>query len=286
MAVAVAVAAGGATTGLLDAGMLGHASPVSPARTVLGAFHSVSLDSPLHYLVRLPPGYARGGRRYPVIYFLHGLPAGPSSYQSIAWVGQALDRAGGQAILVVPQGTRSSNGDPEYLDWGPGNNWATALSAELPAFIDAHYSTIASRAGRALVGVSAGGYGATNLGLHHPGEFSVIESWSGYFEPTDATGETVLDLGSAEANIAASVDALAVSLARQFLSYPTFLAFYVGRADKTFARDNIELNTELKNAGVTHTFALYSGGHTLTLWKAHAVGWLAIALKNLAPVEA
>src|SRR5579884_1350655 len=151
------------------------------------AFHSRALDSTLHFLIRLPDGYARGNRRYPVVYFLHGLPAGPTSYRAVAWVEDALDHAGRPAFLVVPQGTRRQNGDPEYHDWGPGHDWATALGVELPAYVDAHYRTIPNRGGRAIVGVSAGGYGATSIGLGEPGRFSVVESWSGYFEPTDPT---------------------------------------------------------------------------------------------------
>ena len=47
-------------------------------------------------------------------------------------------------------------------------------------------------AGRAIVGLSAGCYGATMLGLNHLGEFSVIESWSGYFHATDPSGNRAL----------------------------------------------------------------------------------------------
>ena len=286
--VAAAVAAAAAAAGLLTAAALGNSSRrvnSRAAQTALGVFRSAALDSQLHFLIRLPAGYGSSGRRYPVIYFLHGLPAGPTSYQSLTWLGQALDRAGGQAILVVPQGTRRDGGDPEYLDWGPGHDWATALAAELPAYIDAHYRTIASRGGRAIVGVSAGGYGATTLGLQHPGTFSVVESWSGYFEPTDPTGKTVLDLGSSAANAQASVHALVGKLGKQFRRYPTLLAFYVGRSDPTFVEDNLELNSQLTSAGVRHTFATYPGAHTLALWQAHATDWLAMALEHLAPIE-
>lgn len=247
-----------------------------------GSFRSVSLDSRLHFLVSLPAGYANGAHRYPVIYFLHGLPAAPTAYQSLSWVGTALDRAGGQAILVVPQGTRRVNGDPEYHDWGPGHNWATALGRELPAYIDTHYRTIPTRAGRALIGVSAGGYGATSLGLHNPQRFSVIESWSGYFEPTDPTGTSVLDLGSDAANNAASVHTLARTLKQQFRRYPTFLAFYVGRSDPTFVQENLQLNEELNDLAVSHAFTTYPGGHSNSLWQAHAATWLSMALKHLA----
>ena len=252
-------------------------------RTTAGSFRSAALDSRLHFLVGLPAGYASGARRYPVIYFLHGLPAAPTAYQSLSWVGAALDKAGGQAILVIPQGTRRMNGDPEYHDWGPGHNWATALARELPAYIDAHYRTIATRAGRALIGESAGGYGATSLGLHNPQRFSVVESWSGYFEPTDPTGTSALDLGSDAANNAASVHTLVRTLKQQFRRYPTFLAFYVGRSDPTFVPENLQLNQELNAFAVPHAFTTYPGGHSTALWQLHAATWLSMALNHLAP---
>jgi enterochelin esterase-like enzyme len=274
-----------ALVGLVCAG-----SPRAAAReqllSVAGSFHSQALRGRLHFLVYLPPDYADGSRRYPVVYFLHGLPAGPTSCLALAWAHEALVRAGGTAILVVPQATRRANGDPEYQNWGTGRDWQTALSGELPAFVDVHYRTIASRAGRALVGVSAGGYGAAIMGLHAPAKFSVIESWSGYFRPTDATGEKTLELGSSAADADASVESLVPSLATQFRRYPTFFAFYVGRSDPTFVPDNTTLHRDLTAAGVGHVFALYKGGHTVTLWKAHAAAWLGLALSHLAPATA
>lgn len=251
----------------------------------LDAFHSKALDSSLHFLIKLPEGYAQTTKRYPVVYFLHGLPAGPTSYRSVAWVEAALDRTGRPAILVVPQGTRTLNGDPEYHDWGPGRNWATALGSELPTYVDGHYRTIASRRGRAIVGVSAGGYGAASIGLANPGRFSVIESWSGYFEPTDPTGTKVLDLGSKEADDAASVHAAAERLRVQFARHSTFFGFYVGSSDPTFVGENEQLNLELNAARVPHLFELYHGGHTVSLWRAHAAAWFTLALRRLSTAQ-
>jgi enterochelin esterase-like enzyme len=259
-----------------------HAATHEVVPAVSASLQSKALGGRLRFLVYVPAGYADDTRRYPAVYFLHGLPAGPSSYLSLGWVHAALERAGGEAILVVPQTTRQANGDPEYQNWGSGHDWQTALARELPAWIDAHYRTIASRAGRALVGVSAGGYGATIIGLHYPAEFSVIESWSGYFRPTDKTGQKTLELGSAKANAGADVEKLVPSLPAQFAAYPTFLAFYVGDADRTFVADNTTLDRDLSVSGVDHLFELYAGGHTVTLWKARAVTWLGLALAHLA----
>jgi len=208
------------------------------AEPLTTSFSSAALKSRLHFLVHLPAGYATSGKRYPVVYFLHGLPAGPTSYESVSWVAAALDRTALPAILIVPQGTRTTNGDPEYHDWGPGRNWETALAVELPRYVDAHFRTIRNRSGRAIVGVSAGGYGATILGLHHPATFAAIESWSGYFRPTDPTGRETLDVGTDGDNAYASVHMLVPGLVGQLARYPTLLAFYIGAGDPTFVADN------------------------------------------------
>jgi S-formylglutathione hydrolase FrmB len=259
---------------------------VSAATSTTSAFRSRALNSRLHFLIELPDGYATSGLRYPVIYFLHGLPASPTSYQTLAWVERALEATGRGAILVVPQAASSGSSDPEYHDWGPGKNWETALAVELPKYIDAHYRTIANRSGRAIIGLSAGGYGATILGVHHPNEYAVIESWSGYFRPTDETGENTLDVGSKADNDNASVHALLARIKAQFRRYPTFFGFYVGRSDPTFVADNLRLDRELTAARVSHLFELYAGGHATTLWRSHAVAWLTLAIDRLqAPVK-
>ncbi|HVH51040.1 MAG TPA: hypothetical protein VM690_02760, partial [Gaiellaceae bacterium] len=46
-------------------------------------YFSHALDAQLHFLVALPEDYAASARRFPVVYFLHGLPAGPTSYRSV-----------------------------------------------------------------------------------------------------------------------------------------------------------------------------------------------------------
>lgn len=272
-AAAAAVPLGGAAT----------QASATTAVTLQESFSSHALGRPVPFLIQLPPGYATSGLRYPVIYFLHGLPASPTSYQGGSWVGQLLARLGLEAIVVAPQGASAGQSDPEYYDWGPGENWATALTSELPRYVDAHYRTIASRTGRALVGLSAGGYGAAVLGLHHPAEYSVVESWSGYFRATDPTGEKTLDLGSDAANAYANMHRLVPRLRAQFSRYPTFLAFYVGRSDPTFVPDNLSFDRQLTAGRVPHVFALYRGGHSSALWNAEAPRWLGLALSHLHP---
>jgi S-formylglutathione hydrolase FrmB len=123
-----------------------------------GAFRSRALRGTIHYAVALPPGYGTSGRRYPVVYFLHGLPAGPNAYEAIGGPAATLAVNHLQAILVGPQGARAGDADPEWHDWGPGRNWETATAKELVTRIDGRFRTIAKRSARAT---SASRPGAT-----------------------------------------------------------------------------------------------------------------------------
>ncbi len=250
-------------------------------RVVQVDFRPVAIAGTVAAAVYLPADYARSRKRYPVVYFLHGLPAGPTAHEQIDFLRGALDRTGGQALIVAPQGARRGDVDPEYLDWGPGREWETAIAKEVPDYVDAHFRTIRSRSARAIVGLSAGGYGAVLVALHNLGRFSVVESWSGYFHPTDPDDTRALDLGSSARNAHASAHTFVSSLRVTFLHRPTFFAFYVGRGDARFRAENERLDDELRGAHVPHVFRLYRGGHEQTLWTRHARAWLTLALRHL-----
>ena len=234
----------------------------------------------MHALVFLPAGY-QGGTHALSGRLLPARPAGRLDDVSGEQVAGRRPRRGGKpAILVEPQGARDGDADAEYLNWGPGRNWQTYVSRDLVDYIDSHFRTIASRHGRALVGLSAGGYGAVILGVHHLARFSAIESWSGYFHPTDPTGTVALDRGSdadahaqiasPEAGRAAPADVLRV------LRRPRRLA--VSRRERR-VRPGAERRARAAR------FAVYPGGHATSLWEAHGEVWLAAALRHLAPAS-
>ena len=275
---AVVVIAAAAAAGSARA----HRVGTSGSQVVDFSFQSKALQRRLHFAAYLPPDYAASGLRYPVVYFLHGLPAGAGAYDNIGWLRSALDSLPSGVILVAPQGAAKEDSDPEYLDWGPGRNWETAIAVELPRFVDSHLRTIPNRRGRALVGLSAGGYGAVILALHHLDDFGAVESWSGYFHPTDPKGTHALDLGSSVRNAQANAHTFVATLKRDTRRRPTFFAFYVGNKDWRFRDENLRLDRELTAARVPHVFALYPGAHDGTVWSAHAKRWLRLAADHVA----
>lgn len=273
---AIAVAATVACLAVPAAATAGRSATGLTAQTL--SFDSAA--GPLQYDVYLPAGYDTSTLHYPVLYYLHGLPAGPLAFHTAGYVAQAVAQAGIQAIVVAPQGSTAADRDPEYLDSGPGDDWETAIAVQLPKLVDSEYRTIAGRTGRAIVGVSAGGYGAMLLGLHHLGLFSAIESWSGYFHPTDPSGrDSISDRPWLSAH------SFVGSLRRAFAFHPTFLGFYVGASDPIFRPENVEFARELSQARVPFVFRMYPGGHQQSLWTVQAPAWLALLASHLAPAS-
>jgi enterochelin esterase-like enzyme len=120
------------------------------------------------------------------------------------------------------------------------------------------------------------------LALHHLDDFAVVESWSGYFHPTNPAGTAPLDLGSSARNRRASTHAFVRVLERGQSGRKTFFAFYVGAGDKRFREENVQLDHELDAAHVAHVFVVYPRAHERTVWKAHARAWLELARRHLA----
>jgi len=132
--------------------------------------------------VYLPPGYSPA-HRYPVVYLLHGMPGSPSEYLDGTRLASFADAAISSghlrpfiAVLPAAGSNRSYNGE-----WaGP---WEREVVDGVVPFVDAHFATIATPAGRVVAGLSAGGFGAVFIALRHPSVFGTAESWSGYFHP-------------------------------------------------------------------------------------------------------
>jgi enterochelin esterase-like enzyme len=276
-----------AIAALATAGRGAGDTAVSQSRLVQQRATSQAVGGTLSYAVYLPAGYdSNPGRRYPVIYALHGLPGDSSSYLSLAFLTPVLDSLHAQAIVVFPQGATNTESDDEYLDLGTDRNWETAIARDLPADVARRYRVLAGRAATGIIGISAGGYGAATIGLHNLDQYSVVESWSGYFHATNADGTGPMTLAAAKAAYA-NLHTLVGTVAKQLRSHKALIAFYTGASDPYpgFVAENRQFDRELTAAKVPHRFAVYAGGHNSALWLAHAHDWLGQALKALAPAR-
>jgi enterochelin esterase-like enzyme len=129
-------------------------------------------------IVFLPPSYAaEKGRRYPVVYALHGYSIGAEQWTHEIHVPQTIEGAFAQGakemIVVLPDSKTAHNGSM-YSSSVTTGDFERFVSRDLVAYIDAHYRTIPARTSRGLVGHSMGGYGATRIGMKHSDVFGSL----------------------------------------------------------------------------------------------------------------
>lgn len=140
------------------------------AREILVATRNCA--APVPVLILVPPSYeAEPLRRYPVVYFLHDA-GGSESVLVREGVADALFeemRTGRltELLVVAPRGVGTW-----WVDsWDGRSKMAAFLDEDLVPFVDASFRTIAARKGRAVAGISMGGYGALHWAFLKPGRF-------------------------------------------------------------------------------------------------------------------
>jgi len=223
--------------------------------------------------VYLPPGYARHPqRRYSVLYLLHGFPGRPLAFLLTVRMGVVEDElvAKGQAqplILVLPFGSTGTFTDKEWANGnGAAERWGTFVSRDVVRAIDRRYRTIATRGARAIGGLSEGGYGAINIAMQHPREFSVVESWSGYERAAHNHSIFGRSLAGIERN--SPLDRVHAD-ARRLRRLHTYFWFYTG-TDDSLRQENEAFARALTKAHVAHRYLELAGGHNWALWRGMA----------------
>ena len=165
-----------------------------------------SLNFPTDVRVLLPADYAQHPqKRYPVLYLLHG-----SFDDAASWTakGNAEKLTNGLPLIVVmPATTGTGKAGGWASDWvnegrGGPPKWETFTIKELIPWVDHRYRTRANRAGRAVAGLSMGGFSSMSYAVRHPDLFSAASSYSGAVDTNNLEvqpvieGETLADGGT------------------------------------------------------------------------------------------
>jgi putative tributyrin esterase len=139
-------------------------------------FDAPSVDRTMKYNIIVPEGYKDSNKRYPVLYLLHGLT---SNYTAWAQMRVPEYAARFEMFVVMPDVGNSWYVNYVQSEDGQKNAWEDYMIHDVIGHVDENYRTIARREGRAINGLSMGGYGALMLGLRHPEMFCSIGSHSG-----------------------------------------------------------------------------------------------------------
>ena len=252
------------------------------------ALQSHILGESVHYCVMLPPGYdaATAGhspRRYPVLYFLHGLGDNEQTlFKGGGWdLIQDLRRKKqiSDFLVVTPEGKRSF-----YINSADGRvRYSDFFVREFIPYIESHYSIRRERSARAIGGVSMGGYGALRFAFAYPQLFSSVSAQSAALiaEPRQTTMPMPAPLGG----LLGAVFGDPIDLRHWNQNSPFVLAkrnraqirasglsiyFNCGRDDEFgFETGAAELHRQLQAEGIQHEYHLYPGNHGADYFLAH-----------------
>lgn len=253
---------------------------LSPAGLAAGRVECSSLQSKVlgravRYCALLPPSYdTEKTRRYAVLYYLHGLGDNEQSLLNLGgWnLVENLRERGtiGEFLVFAPDGGRSfyvnsRDGKLRYEDF--------FLREFVPA-MEAKYRARASRASRAITGVSMGGYGALRLAFKYPQLFGAVSSHMGVLiKQIPAALTNAQDLGRG------------LGFLNEVFGQPFDRAFWERNNPFTLAREARglgglkiyfdcgqddgygfdagaqEFHELLQSRGIAHEFHIYPGGH-------------------------
>ena len=129
--------------------------------------------------VYLPPGYDAGGRRYPVIHFLHGFGGDHTLLVGMKeLLDDAIRRRKIRPFLMAVSNQNTSYGGSFYSDAGPFGDWEGFTAVDVVRHVDDNYRTLAVRASRGVAGHSMGGYGALKMAVRRPDVFAAAYALS------------------------------------------------------------------------------------------------------------
>jgi S-formylglutathione hydrolase FrmB len=269
--------------------LLGSFSAHAQSRIDCNAMSSRILKHSVHYCVYIPASYDAGARkqpprRYPALYFLHGLGDNEQTlFNSGGWT--LLDdlrrqNKVGEFLIVAPEGGRtfyinSADGHVRYSDF---------FLQEFIPLIESKYRIAKGRANRSITGISMGGYGALRFAFSHPELFSSVSAQSAALI-TDSPQELDVGIraGMQLGKLLATVFGDPINVRHWNENNPFLLAqknrialrnvqiyFNCGQEDNYgFEKGAAALDEQLGKDGVKHDYRSYPGDHSLTYFLSH-----------------
>ena len=222
--------------------------------------------------VILPSDFMSSGKKYPVLYLLHGMAGNNNSWQDEGNVVEMTETAVNSGmivpfIIVLPNAYMTFYVDD--LDWSsipvmdmyPKLKFASFFTKELQPYVEKNFPVMTDREHTAIAGLSMGGYGASYYAFNYPGKYSYCASFSGAVCGGDWTLLT---------DKVPSVEDIFRNKGYDASSFP-FLPEYVmdcGEDDIICGGFNKETDAFLNKVGFPHVYRSFPGGHDWEYWSA------------------
>jgi S-formylglutathione hydrolase FrmB len=260
------------------------ASARAKVTTIQVKSEAMGRDIPVNII--LPEDYATSGKRYSVLYLLHGMTHNYSDWNNKS--GVAAYAAKRPFIIVMPDGGQYG----WYSNTPKQGKYGDFFEKELVPAIDKAYRTISKREGRAIAGLSMGGYGAWRIGLDLPDTFCAAASLSGALlwgeGPTDNVflsgiftqvyGQTPTVDDYHKESLLPRIDKLGSDTK---WSGPA-LYFDVGTEDPLVFTSNETMEQYLLSHRIPYEYAEYTGKHEWPYWDQHVLDVLQFIERHIA----
>jgi S-formylglutathione hydrolase FrmB len=260
-------------------------SASAQSRIDCDALKSRILGDAVHYCVLLPPSYdSTPAKRYPILYFLHGLGENEQTlFKTGGWnliEDLRQQHKVGDFLIVTPEAKASF-----YINSADGKvRYSDFFLQEFIPYIEAKYRIRRERKARAITGISMGGYGALRFAIAYPKTFSAASAQSAALM-TESPQElnAALRSGTPRGKLMGSVFGNPIDVAHWKKNDPFSLArknrvaignlaiyFNCGRDDEfDFEVGATALDRQLQEEHIKHEFHLYPGNHSASYFGAH-----------------
>ena len=222
----------------------------SPGEIQPGSFPSEITGERVDYRIYLPPCYGEDNRTYPAIYLFHGSFHNESHWDNlgIREAAESLINAGElpPLLIIMPDG-----GEIAQVSSGGPSSFEGLVISDLARFIEANYCAWPESAGRAVGGLSRGGYWALEIAFQNPQNFISVGGHSAALLDESAGSKYDPFVAAERAN----VDDLRIYLD-------------AGRSDYVMPQ-LLELHETLLEAGRDHQWVVNEGSHQDSYWAAH-----------------
>ena len=224
------------------------------------SFYSEVAGQNVSYRMYQPPCFYDTFQRYPYVILFHG-----TGYDEAMWdnldVAAVMDQGIRKGtlppmVLIMPDGGYLA----ELNDRPDGESFETVILDELMPIIESDFCLWGSASGRAIGGISRGGFWAFSIALRHPEMFSALGGHSPHFEPDNALPQYN-----------------PMNLAGELSADDPFPRIFMDNGEEDYVGANaLKLSKLLTQNGIPHEYLTYPiGGHDYDYWRAHVAEYLA-----------
>ena len=231
-------------------------------------YNSPTLGMDRRLTVYTPAGYENGKKRYPVFYLLHGAGGDEEAWIALGRTSQILDNliAQGKAepmIVVMTNGNAALEAAPGESSLGfaaPNMNLPKTMEGsfetafpDVVKFIDKTYRTQANKKGRAIAGLSMGGFHSMHISKQYPDMFDYVGLFSAAIMPNKDVKSPIYDN-------------LEAKLKTQFAKKPSLYYIAIGNKDFLFQANN-DYRKMLDEKGYKYEYYETGEGHIWKNWR-------------------